>query len=295
MKIASTVEQQIELLRQRGMVVEDEEKAKEILLDVGYYRLGFYWFPFETTYPELAKRSHQFVKGASFRETIDLYYLDMEIRNILAPYLYRIEVNLRTFLIYMVSNHHSDNPTWFADTRVVRGDYAKRFDAVYESVKRNETIARHHRKYPNDRYAPAWKTLEYMTFGDILILSQNLKEESLRKQLAAHYGLRNMEVFWNWMNTIRVVRNLCAHGHNLYDLRLQKSIKKGPLGDSIKDGMHHTMQGVLLVVFYLLRQVSVNRQVELRAHLRQLLLRPEVNSVRGALSNLKEMLCSSLK
>ena len=42
MKIASTVEQQIELLRQRGMVVEDEEKAKEILLDVGYYRLGFF-------------------------------------------------------------------------------------------------------------------------------------------------------------------------------------------------------------------------------------------------------------
>ena len=34
MKIASTVEQQIELLRQRGMVVEDEEKAKEILLDI---------------------------------------------------------------------------------------------------------------------------------------------------------------------------------------------------------------------------------------------------------------------
>lgn len=124
---------------------------------------------------------------------------------------------------------------------------------------------------------------------------QNLKEESLRKQLAAHYGLRNMDVFWNWMNTIRVVRNLCAHGHNLYDLRLQKSIKKGPLGDSIKSEMLHTLQGVLCVVFYLLQQVSVNRQVELRAHLRQLLLRPEVNSVRGALSYLKEMLCSSLK
>lgn len=24
-----------------------EEKAKEILLDIGYYRLGFYWNPFE--------------------------------------------------------------------------------------------------------------------------------------------------------------------------------------------------------------------------------------------------------
>ena len=290
MKIASTVDQQITLLRQRGMLIEDEEKAKEILLDVGYYRLGFYWFPFEVTYPELRRRTHQFVEGASFREATDLYYLDTEIRNLLAPYLYRIEVNLRTFLIYIVSNHYHDNPTWFVDPRAVRGDYVKQFDTVYEHVKRNETIARHHRNYPNDRYAPAWKTLEYMTFGDILILSQNLKEESLRKQLAAHYGLRNMDVFWNWMNTIRVVRNLCAHGHNLYDLRLQKSIKKGPLGDSVKNEMLHTLHGVLCVVFYLLQQVSVNRKEELRALLRQLLQKPEVNAVGGALRYLKDLL-----
>ena len=66
MKIASTVDQQITLLRQRGMLIEDEEKAKEILLDVGYYRLGFYWFPFEVTYPELRRRTHQFVGGLLF-------------------------------------------------------------------------------------------------------------------------------------------------------------------------------------------------------------------------------------
>ena len=34
MKIASTIDQQIALLRQRGMIIEDEEKAKEILLDI---------------------------------------------------------------------------------------------------------------------------------------------------------------------------------------------------------------------------------------------------------------------
>lgn len=41
---ATTVEEQIELLRSRGMTIEDVDKAKEILLDVGYYRLGFYWY-----------------------------------------------------------------------------------------------------------------------------------------------------------------------------------------------------------------------------------------------------------
>lgn len=103
-KFATTIDDQIALLKQRGMMIDDEQKAKEVLLDVGYYRLGFYWFPFEQSYPRLTHRSHGFVQGACFKEAVDLYYLDTEIRNLLAPYLYRIEVNLRTFLIYTVSN-----------------------------------------------------------------------------------------------------------------------------------------------------------------------------------------------
>ena len=46
MKKAFTIEQQIEKLKSHGMVFDDEDKAKEILLDVGYYRLGFYSFPY---------------------------------------------------------------------------------------------------------------------------------------------------------------------------------------------------------------------------------------------------------
>ena len=50
MKHALNIEEQINKLKEHGMVFEDEEKAKEILLDVGYYRLGFYSFPFEKTF-----------------------------------------------------------------------------------------------------------------------------------------------------------------------------------------------------------------------------------------------------
>ena len=56
MKRATTIEEQIILLKDRGMTIEDEEKAKEILLDIGYYRLGFYWFPFEKTYPQKGEK-----------------------------------------------------------------------------------------------------------------------------------------------------------------------------------------------------------------------------------------------
>ena len=46
-KKVKTIEEQIEILKTRGMIFEDEKKAKEILRDIGYYRLGFYWFYFQ--------------------------------------------------------------------------------------------------------------------------------------------------------------------------------------------------------------------------------------------------------
>ena len=58
MKTATTIEKQIEILRSHGIIIKDEEKAKEILHDIGYYRLGFYFFPFEETYPKATNRDH---------------------------------------------------------------------------------------------------------------------------------------------------------------------------------------------------------------------------------------------
>lgn len=54
-KTATTIEEQIAKLRKRGLTISDEDKAKEILSDIGYYRLGFYWFPYEKGYPKKNK------------------------------------------------------------------------------------------------------------------------------------------------------------------------------------------------------------------------------------------------
>ena len=59
MKVAATIEEQIDQLKSRGIIISDGGKAKEILSDIGYYRLGFYLFPFEESYPDLSKRTHK--------------------------------------------------------------------------------------------------------------------------------------------------------------------------------------------------------------------------------------------
>ena len=272
MKKATKVDKQIQILQKRGMIIDDENKAKEILLDVGYYRLGFYWFPFENSYPEKGKkRSHDFKKGTRFNDAVDLYYFDHDFRKILLPFLCRIEVNLRTFVIYYISNYYKDNPLWFIDANNVEEDFISYFKTKYDTdIKKNDAIKHHHKKYRQDKFAPAWKTLEYATFGDIIRLCQNLKENNLQNQIAKHYEIRNVKVFDNYFGTIRLLRNMCAHGHVIFDLKLQKSIKRGIIYD-LQDSDYHNIIGTVKVLCYLLSQISNNREKELKKNLCKLL------------------------
>lgn len=133
-KEAINIDEQISLLRQRGMIIDNEDKAKEVLSDVGYYRLGFYWFPFERSYPCKVGRTHEFREGTNFDDIVRLYYFDFNLRGILTRYLNRIEIHLRTFLTYYVSNYYKTSPTWFVDPSIVTANYIQSFDQeVYTS------------------------------------------------------------------------------------------------------------------------------------------------------------------
>ena len=124
-KFATTIEEQIKILESRGMIIPDVDKAKECLLDIGYYRLGFYWFPFEKTYPRKINRSHDFKAGTCFDYAIRLYYFDYELRNILLKYISRVEINFRTKLIYYASNKYKQDPFWYQNEEYIKQDFLK--------------------------------------------------------------------------------------------------------------------------------------------------------------------------
>jgi hypothetical protein len=66
-------------------------------------------------------------------------------------------------------------PTWFINPRVIDNRYISTIGKYYnEDFKRtNKTIKLHHSNNINDLYAPAWKTLEFFTFGAVLKLSNH--------------------------------------------------------------------------------------------------------------------------
>lgn len=269
-KSAATIDQQLDLLKSRGLTVNDEYKAREILLDVGYYRLGFYLFPFEKSYPELRNRTHGYIKGASFEDAVNLYYFDFDLRLLLMRYLNRIEIAFRTMLIYNLSNKYNSNPVWFVSPGVVNRPYAYEFEhKVYTSdFKRNPIIHRHHQNNPNDRFAPAWKTLEFMTFGAVMKLYEQLKDREDKIFIAHKFGIRQVVTFESYMHTIRQVRNACAHGLLLYDLRLPKAIRRGPA--AYNPAERNNIIGAIRVINYIMGTISANRADDMREQIKSL-------------------------
>ena len=273
MKKAKSIEQQIELLSSRGVLISDKEKAKEILLDIGYYRLGFYFFPFEKTYPQSDRRTHEVVKGTRFEDAVSLYYFDFDLRNILNRYLTRVEVAFRTYLTYYMSLKYQDDPLWFVSPVVVRQSFIDDFDnKVYrsETFRRNVQIKRHHQIHPSDKYAPAWKTIEFMTFGSVLKLYKSIDNMDDKRTIAKHFGVGKVSVFESFMSTIHTLRNKCAHGAAMFDLTLPDGISlKGPRLD-LQGQDCQSLKGALAVLSYIMSQISMNRSQELTNELASL-------------------------
>lgn len=283
MKEAKTIDEQISILKGRGVGIPDESKAKEILRDIGYYRLGFYIFPFEKNFPKLKNRDHEVKEGVTFTDIVDLYYFDTDLRKILTPFLNRIEVSLRTDITYTASIKYKKKPTWFVDTRYVNSDYVLNFpDKVYRIISDNPIIKRHHKKYINDKYAPAWKTMEFMTLGNILKLYDNLKDLGLKEEIAGHYGC-DVKTFANYFDTIRILRNHCAHGTCVYNMNLPKGIVGTGAAGKFQDDDRHNINGALRVVRYILGRISTNRLKDLDENIGDLMKKEWSEVVREAI------------
>lgn len=264
-----TIPEQIAHLKKLGLIVPNEEKAAEVLSDIGLYRLGFYLFPFEKDYPVKAGRDHNLKPGISLDTVLRLYYFDFELRHILLKYISRIEIHLRTTLVNHMSSRHRNKDTWFVDEKIVSPSYCRSFDAIYDRVRLSPYIKWHHHNHAC-KYAPAWKTLEFMTIGENLDLCNAISNVTSRLEISRAHGIRSINTFNNYLTSVRRVRNRCAHGGVLFDYSASEALTaKGPVDlSSVPDRTN--LCGAVSVIKYLTGIVSANRCSDLEQELRQL-------------------------
>lgn len=222
-----TIDKQIQQLRERGLHIIDEALAKHYLLHVGYYRLAGYWWPMQ-----IDKVNHIFKANSKFEDVVSLYNFDCELRILLFDVIEKIEISLRTKLIYHLS--HEFDPWWFQDTTLFQdsGALIVTLAAIKEEIDRSKDtfIRDHKKKYKEDlRFPPAWKTLELTSFGSLSKLYGNLKNTIKSKDtIAEELGAVNHTYLPSWLQSIAQIRNYCAHHSRLWNRNLPGTPKLLP-------------------------------------------------------------------
>jgi abortive infection bacteriophage resistance protein len=89
-KPALSFDQQVYLLKLRGLVVDDPADAAATLSRISYYRLSAYFKPF------IPASGDNFAAGTTFEEILALYRFDKDLRSLISDPLECVEVYFRT-------------------------------------------------------------------------------------------------------------------------------------------------------------------------------------------------------
>lgn len=167
-----------------------------------------------------------FKKGTTWEKIYRLYAFDRKLRLIVFDAIERLEIAIRTQIIYQLSHkygsHWQDNPNIFQPetTKTLRDGRNVTFDAYGEIQKhikeqlhnnKAEVFIKHYRsKYDHPVNPPSWMSVEIMYFNHLSRICTGLKHRADINGIASYFALPP-QTFCSWLHAINYLRNLCAH------------------------------------------------------------------------------------
>ena len=261
-KLFKSLDEQLEILKSKGLIIEDETQAKEILLRENYFFINGYRVLLMNSYSD-----RSFIIGATFRELYGIFLFDRQIRNILFKNLMIIENNLKSVISYQLSKKYGYKDKDYLNHKNFTNDKSKsrRVKDVIEKMKRQIRInGTHHMAtmhYINNYgYIPLWVLVKVLSFGIVCELYSILKPED-QISVADIFNV-NTNYLENFLPILSNYRNLCAHEDIVYEHRTEKGILNTPyhqkLNIPVMDNEYiygkNDIFSVLIILKYLLRE-----------------------------------------
>lgn len=225
-----TFEDQAERLLGRGLIADRDELITR-LAAVNYYRLTGYLYPFR-------RPDDSYQPGTTLEIVWRRYVFDRRLRVLILDAIERIEVAVRTKLIYHLSHHVPADSTdaagafGYLDHRFFPGfktasDFLKwRSKLAMETDRaKSEKFVQHFRtKYGAEHpELPSWMVAELMSFGAMFTMAKNVVPE-VQKKVADGYGFP-VDQFISWLQALMVLRNACAHHDRIWNRKIGKAGK----------------------------------------------------------------------
>ena len=219
-----TLDEQIEILKNRGLVINDIDGTKRLLLRENYFFINGYRHIFLKN-----RNGNDFIKGTTFEELYAVFQFDRNFRNILFKNLLIVENNLKSILSYCLSKKYGIKEKDYLKPSNFSQDIKKirQVNDVLSKIKRQIKLnGRQHSAtlhyLSNYGYVPLWILVKLLSFGMINELYSILKPED--KLLIAEYYNLDVETLGIYIGLLSNYRNLCAHEDIVYDHKTQKEI-----------------------------------------------------------------------
>ena len=248
---------QIFLLKSRGMLFNDEDKALHLLERIGYYRLSGYWYPLLAD-----KQNHIFKIEANFETAFNLYKFDRELRKIISAEVEKIEVAVRSKMAYELSIGY--NPFWIEDVNLFSS--AINFQEILskigeEYLRSNEEFIQVFKSKYSNPLPPSYIILEITSFGTLSRLYRNLKSSKTKRNIAKSFALPDV-VFDSWLHSLAHVRNMCAHHVRVWNslIKIQPLPPRKPQNDWLTNTSisNNRVYYVLSMIIYFLNVINPN-------------------------------------
>ena len=223
-KVFKTLDEQIEILKGKGLVIDDIEYARNIILRENYFFLMGYRHLFYKS-----DGSKTFRDNTNFRELYALFTFDRQLRNIIFKNVLIIENNCKSIFSYVLSHKYGykENDYLRPQNYVQSHDKQRQVNDLLRKMKRQIRIngGQHDatKHYINNYgYIPLWVVVKVLSFGitsELYTIMKDVDQKDIAKEF--HVDPENLLTF---LPILSNYRNLCAHEDILFEHHTQKVI-----------------------------------------------------------------------
>ena len=223
-KVFKTLEEQVEILQSKGLIINDIPETKDILLRENYFFISGYRMLFMES-----QENKKFLPGTTFDELYSMFQFDRHVRNILFKNLLIIENNIKSIMAFHLSSRYGIREDEYLNPKnfVLDRKRKKQVDDLLRKMKRqiringgqHQATMHYSEKYG---YVPMWIAVKVLSFGIVSELFQILKPDD-QETVANDFNLAK-ETLEIYLPVLANFRNLCAHEDILFEHKAQRNI-----------------------------------------------------------------------
>lgn len=236
-KVFCTIEEQIEILKGRNLIILDEERTYQLLLRYGYYEIinGYKDFLINGE----SKNKEKFIDGATFEHIFALYELDKKLRNAILEATLEIESSLRTAVAHTISELYGDEEKLYLNRIHYKPGKPNFENGIQKGYKIDQLINKF-KKINNDDIQPMkhyrqshgnippWIMIKGTSFGNVINFTKLQKPVAKKKIFSILSNLPEeifdiipeyKDFFIDSLFLCHAFRNRAAHSGRIYNYR----------------------------------------------------------------------------